>query len=351
MTINSPEAMAFKEMYVRLRGKGDKKTLIFRERCHEVTGVTDWEYIKIPEISPTPEITTPRRYVFSSRRPPSESGNFVYYIQPDDYNVSKVGKHSGTLSKLVSRYKNGYNTFDVIAYDCGQFDYSKVEKAVLAAMGARGVDVVREQVATGVGKFFCVILEALLSNTCGDISVVSVVENDFTKWYREYAKLFDITNEPRDAISAKDIHDEYNKRCLETGVKLISYKDLVREISAIEDRWVDGSVVGVKMNIYDFNSSDTSSESDGKIERVLKERVDFTNNLTDHLKITNLLPLLDEHMSSTVLKKSLIRILGPVKTNDPRDTRLLGKLVLYANAPHIKGAKMIGDAVYQDNVM
>jgi len=87
------------------------------------------------------------------------------------------------------------------------------------------------------------------------------------------------------------------------------------------------------------------------VKNLLKEHVEFTNNLTDHLKITSLLPLFSEHMSSTALKKSLIRILGPVKPNDPRDTRLLGKLVLYANAPHIKGAKMIGDAVYQDNVM
>ncbi len=99
-----------------------------------------------------------------------------------------------------------------------------------------------------------------------------------------------------------------------------------------------------------LNTKDVFDDQD-PVKNLLKEHVEFTNNLTDHLKITSLLPLFSEHVSSTALKKSLIRILGPVKPNDPRDTRLLGKLVLYANAPHIKGAKMIGDAVYQDNLM
>jgi hypothetical protein len=88
------------------------------------------------------------------------------------------------------------------------------------------------------------------------------------------------------------------------------------------------------------------------VKTLLNEHVEFTNNLTDHLKITSLLPLFSENMSSASLKKSLIRILGPVKPNNPRDSGLIGKLVMYANAPHIKGAKIRNDGKYdQDNVM
>ena len=103
----------------------------------------------------------PKRHVFSSRRPPENvSGKFVYYIQPDGYHVAKVGKHSGTLTQLVKETR--YTTFDVIAYECGQIDYSKVEKAALSAMDARGFLVICDQVSVGVGKFFSDILNVML---------------------------------------------------------------------------------------------------------------------------------------------------------------------------------------------
>ena len=179
----SPEAMAVKDMCKKLGGKNWRNlTITIKERVPKVPGKSPYECVQsapvtqtatvTPTASVTPTVavtptaavtpTVPTRYVFSSRRPPVADGKFVYYIQPDGYHIAKVGRHSGTLSQLVSRYKNGYNTFDVIAYECGECDYSKVEKAVLSAMDARGFLIVREQVKTGVGRFFGDTLNTML---------------------------------------------------------------------------------------------------------------------------------------------------------------------------------------------
>ena len=151
----SPEAVAFKKMFNRLIRKFK---LDWDAKYHTVK-----ESVSITPAAPvTPAVPlTPVRYVFSSRRPPVASGNFVYYIQTEFYRVSKVGKHSGMLSQMVSEI--GYTeAFDVIAYDCGKYDYSKVEKSVLSIMDAREFLVFRNQVVNDVGKFFDDTLRVLL---------------------------------------------------------------------------------------------------------------------------------------------------------------------------------------------
>ncbi len=174
----SPEALAFKELCKKLVRKRNWRDLTIKiQRCvPKVPGKALYEYvpaapsIPIPAMAPVvsappsntanPEIA-PTRYVFSSRRPPVVSGIFVYYIQTEFYRVAMVGKHSGMLSQLVSEI--GFTeAFDVIAYDCGKYDYSKVEKAVLSIMDARGFIVVRNQVVNDVGKFFDDTMRVLL---------------------------------------------------------------------------------------------------------------------------------------------------------------------------------------------
>jgi hypothetical protein len=92
------------------------------------------------------------RYSFVSTSVPKASGNYVYHIETTDH--AKIGKHSGTLSQLVSRYGTYYGVFDVVAYDCDGHDYTSVEKALLVDFKTRNLSTVREQVKLGTARAF-----------------------------------------------------------------------------------------------------------------------------------------------------------------------------------------------------
>jgi hypothetical protein len=147
-----------------------------------------------------------------------------------------------------------------------------------------------------------------------------------------YNKTFSATPGPGelqedDKLIVKMKTKEYTQQLVLMGLKRC------REMLILDER-APCIPESVKMNTVSvFDDQDD-------VKMLLNEHVEFTNNVTDYIKITNLLPLFTEHKSSAYLKKALIRIIGPVTPNAPKDAGLLGKLVMYANAPHIKGARL-----------
>jgi len=103
-------------------------------------------------------------YSFTHEDIPKVSGHFVYYTETSK-GIAKVGKHSGTLGKLVSRHGNLFPDQNVVVFDCDGYDYTIVEKAVLDEFKDLGLSTVREQVEPGKSQVFSAIVRGYFKTT------------------------------------------------------------------------------------------------------------------------------------------------------------------------------------------
>ena len=72
------------------------------------------------------------KIVFTDTMIPKRSGKFVYIIQTGEF--SKIGRHNGSLSKLVDNQIPFYPHMEITANDCSGYDYAQLEKTVLSML-------------------------------------------------------------------------------------------------------------------------------------------------------------------------------------------------------------------------
>ena len=194
-----------------------------------------------------------RQYVFNSNNPPEADGFFVYYIQTIQTEpMAKIGKHSGSLKKLVSRYKTYYNWvdgFDVVCYDVSGYDYSLIETGILALMKAKNYIVSGEQIIPGAGMVFDAIMNVMTMVSAEPITNMQKSTPETYKiaeWYSTFLKKCEITKNQNDVIKVKDIYNDYIKYCLETDLKIPDFKTFTSYIGKIENKMANGCILGIK---------------------------------------------------------------------------------------------------------
>lgn len=116
-TSDSPEAVAFREMYVRLKKRGKRVTLTFHERDPRIPGKSWFEY--------NPKTTIPLKK------------KYVYLITCTNQGLVKVGRHSGPMKELHGRYRTCAGRYELTdIFECN--DYVNIEKAIHQVLTAYG---------------------------------------------------------------------------------------------------------------------------------------------------------------------------------------------------------------------
>jgi hypothetical protein len=241
-------------------------------------------------------ITVVRKYEFTSDTAPDVSGSFVYHVSKA--NDGKVGKHSGSLKLLASRYKTSFKEFDVVAFDCDGFDYSTVEKMILLIMKTGGYHTVREQVLPESQPLFISMMTAFFeaNPTRASNSVCDVMT-----WYNDEIKEYVVTHDPNDYVHVKTFHDEFMKHALPNGMKLLSLKDFDSILKSHTSNVVEMKVMGVKsVEIGEINRNDatTSQVEHAQIVdeppalKFFHERFEITN---DHRHECGILKMYNEY--------------------------------------------------------
>lgn len=173
---------------------------------------------------------------------PEVSGDFVYHIITPG--SAKVGKHHGSLKKLCSRYNTPCLEFTASVFDCYGYDYSQIEKMIHMVLTTAGKHKCREHFTTDSVGVFKDVLEAFFENVANYEVVNHPVDDTFAVWYADWTQKLTTTNDVSDFITARTIHDEYNRYCLEREIPLVSLKK-IESVLSNNPRYVDGRILGV----------------------------------------------------------------------------------------------------------